>query len=111
MSKASKQSREFFSMAKRFSYRRIDPETLPQVRAEKIAYLHLDTNCSPPEIAAIQFFWERLLPGAFVLFDDYAFCGCRSQKIAADRFAQEKWVKILSLPTGQGLLVKPRVTR
>jgi hypothetical protein len=24
------------------------PETLPQVRADKIAYLHLDTNCSPP---------------------------------------------------------------
>jgi SAM-dependent methyltransferase len=83
------------------------PETLPQVRAEKIAYLHLDTNCSPPEVAAIQFFWERLVPGAFVLFDDYAFCGCRSQKIAADVFAQQKGVKILSLPTGQGLLVKP----
>jgi len=83
------------------------PETLRQVRAEKIAYLHLDMNCSPPEIAAIEFFWERLVSGAFVLFDDYAFSGCRSQKIAADRFAQEKGIKILSLPTGQGLLVKP----
>jgi SAM-dependent methyltransferase len=83
------------------------PETLPQVRAEKIAYLHLDMNCSAPEIAAIQLFWERLVPGAFVLLDDYAYYGYLSQKIAMDQFAQEKGIKILSLPTGQGLLVKP----
>jgi SAM-dependent methyltransferase len=83
------------------------PETLPQVRAEKIAYLHLDMNCSPPEIAAIEFFWERLFPGAFVLLDDYGYYGYSSQKIAMDRFAQERGNNILSLPTGQGLLVKP----
>jgi Macrocin-O-methyltransferase (TylF) len=83
------------------------PETLPQVPAKKIAYLHLDMNCSPPEIAAIRFFWERLVPGAFVLIDDYAFYGYVSEKIAMDRFAQEMGIKILSLPTGQGLLVKP----
>jgi len=83
------------------------PETLPQVRANKIAYLHLDMNCSPPEVAAIRFFWECLVPGAFVLLDDYAYYGYFSQKSAMDRFAQEKGINILSLPTGQGLLVKP----
>jgi SAM-dependent methyltransferase len=83
------------------------PETLPQIRAKKIAYLHLDMNCSMPEIAAIQFLWERLVPGAFVVLDDYAYYGYLSQKIAMDRFAQEKGIKIVSLPTGQGLLVKP----
>jgi len=83
------------------------PETLPQVRAKKIAYLHLDMNCSEPEVAAIQFFWDRLVPGAFVLLDDYAYHGYLSQKLGMDQFAQEKRIKILSLPTGQGLLVKP----
>src|SRR5881227_598415 len=83
------------------------PETLPMVRANKIAYLHLDMNCSPPEVAAVRFFWERLSPGAPVLLDDYAFYGYVSQKIAMDRFAQEKGINILSLPTGQGLLLKP----
>jgi SAM-dependent methyltransferase len=83
------------------------PETLPQVRTKKIAYLHLDMNCSPPEIAAIEFFWERLVPGAFVLLDDYAYYGYLSQKMAMDRFTREKGINILSLPTGQGLLVKP----
>jgi SAM-dependent methyltransferase len=87
------------------------PETLSQVRTNQIAYLHLDMNCSPPEVAAIRFLWERLVPGAFVLLDDYAYCGYLSQKIAMDRFAQEKGIDILSLPTGQGLLVKPADVR
>ena len=83
------------------------PETLPQVRADKIAYLHLDMNCSPPEVAAIQFFWERLVSSAFVLLDDYAYYGYLSQKLAIDQFAREKEVNISTLPTGQGLLIKP----
>jgi SAM-dependent methyltransferase len=87
------------------------PETLPQVRANKIAYLHLDMNCSPPEVAAARFFWERLVPGAFVLLDDYAYHGYVSQKAAMDSFAREKGINILSLPTGQGLSVKPADVR
>lgn len=83
------------------------PETLAQVQAEKIAYLHLDMNCSPPEVAAAEYFWERLVPGAVVLLDDYAYQGYRSQKLAMDRFAKTKQALILSLPTGQGLLLKP----
>ena len=83
------------------------PLTLEKVDAEKIAYLHLDMNCAPPEIAAITFFWPRLVPGAFVLLDDYAYFGYRAQKLALDAFAAERNLQICSLPTGQGLLVKP----
>ena len=83
------------------------PETLDQVDTRSVAYLHLDMNCSPPEIAAISFFWDRLLPGAIVLLDDYAYHGYEAQKAAMDTFAQQKNVMIASLPTGQGLLLKP----
>jgi hypothetical protein len=64
-------------------------------------------NCSPPEVAAIDFFWDRLLPGAVVLLDDYAYFGYEPQKHAMDAFARQKHVMIASLPTGQGLLLKP----
>ncbi|HVE48998.1 MAG TPA: TylF/MycF/NovP-related O-methyltransferase [Casimicrobiaceae bacterium] len=83
------------------------PETLGQVTAERIAYLHLDMNCAPPEVAAIEYFWSRLAPGATVLFDDYAYVGFEAQKVALDAFARAHRVPILSLPTGQGLLIKP----
>lgn len=83
------------------------PETLDQVESEFIAYLHLDMNCAPPEVAAFNYFWDRLVPGAFVLLDDYAYKGYEEQKAAMDVAAAEKNVKILSIPTGQGLLIKP----
>jgi len=82
------------------------PETLDQVRAEKIAYLHIDLNCAAPEIAAITHFWDRLVTGAVVLLDDYAFFGYQNQKTAFDGFSRRMGVPIASLPTGQGLLLK-----
>ena len=83
------------------------PDTLPQVTAASIAYLHLDMNCAPPEVAAAEHFWDRLLPGAPILLDDYAYLGYGAQKAAMDAFAERKGVAICSLPTGQGLLLKP----
>lgn len=83
------------------------PDTLGEVDARRIAYLHLDMNCAPPEVAAIEHFWPQLSTGAVVLLDDYAYIGFESQKVAMDAFAQGKRVPILSLPTGQGLLIKP----
>jgi hypothetical protein len=83
------------------------PETLSQVDSRRIAYLHLDMNCAPPEVAAAEYFWDRLLPGAVVLLDDYAYLGFGVQKSAMDAFAAAKAVAICSLPTGQGLLLKP----
>jgi hypothetical protein len=82
------------------------PETLPEIKSEQIAFLHLDLNCSMPEIAAMEALWHRLTPGAFVLLDDYAYDGYRSQKIGMDEWAGANNVPVLSLPTGQGLLIK-----
>jgi hypothetical protein len=83
------------------------PDTLPQVKTKQISYLHLDMNCARPEIAALNYFWERLVAGAMILLDDYAYIGYQPQKEAMDALAKERGVRILSLPTGQGLLVKP----
>lgn len=83
------------------------PDTLPAVKGEKVAYLHLDMNCAPPEIAAFEYFWGRLVPGAFILLDDYAYYGFEPQKAAMDAAAAAKGLRIVSLPTGQGLLIKP----
>lgn len=83
------------------------PESLERASPLQVAYLHIDMNCAPPEVAAIGYYWDRLVPGAVVLLDDYAYFGFGAQKAAMDAFAQTKGVQICSLPTGQGLLFKP----
>jgi hypothetical protein len=83
------------------------PETLAEIGSDRFAFAHIDMNCAPPEIAAAEFIWPRLVPGGIILLDDYAYVGYRSQKLAMDEFAASKGVEVLSLPTGQGLIVKP----
>ena len=82
------------------------PETLPQITSKKIAFLHIDLNCSPPEIATLEFLWNRLETGGIVLLDDYAYYGYQLQKEGVDDWAVQKKVPVASLPTGQGLIIK-----
>jgi hypothetical protein len=42
-----------------------------------------------------------------VVLDDYAFRGYERQKAAMDEFARQVGIEILTLPTGQGLIIKP----
>jgi O-methyltransferase len=82
------------------------PETLNQVSIGKVAYLSIDMNCTAPEIAAAEFFWDKLVPGGFVLLDDYGWEGHIEQKKAFDEFARQRGTRVLCLPTGQGVLFK-----
>jgi hypothetical protein len=83
------------------------PDSLKTVKIDNIAYLAIDMNNAKPEKAAIEFFWDKIVPGGFILFDDYAYLNCQPQKVALDTFAKEHQIEILSLPTGQGLIIKP----
>ena len=83
------------------------PETLPEMTAEKIAYLYIDMNNATPEIAAAEYYWDRLVSGAIMILDDYAWKTHPVQKREFDKFADRKDVQILSMPTGQGFIFKP----
>jgi hypothetical protein len=82
------------------------PDILPTLGVETLAFLHIDMNCALPERAALEFFWDRLSPGAIVLLDDYAYRGHECQREAIDEVARAKDAGVLSLPTGQGLIIR-----
>lgn len=82
------------------------PDTLSQIDSDKIAFLSLDMNCAAPEVQAIEYLWDKLVPGAVVLLDDYGWDLHIEQKNALDLFAKEHNHDILLLATGQGLLIK-----
>lgn len=83
------------------------PDTLSQVKTQTVCFLSIDMNCVEPEIAAAEFFWDKLVSGAVMLLDDYGHREHRLQKAAFDSFAIRQGVPVLSLPTGQGLIIKP----
>src|ERR1700730_9803803 len=82
------------------------PETLLTASIDRISYLSIDMNIAKPERDAIEFFWPKLATGGVVVLDDYAFSGYDAQHETMDEFAAKMGVSILTLPTGQGLLIK-----
>jgi hypothetical protein len=83
------------------------PEALTSVSDGPFAFVHIDMNIAEPEVAALDHFWGRLSPGGVVVLDDYGSRAHRPQKLALDAVMARFGEPILSLPTGQGLLVKP----
>lgn len=83
------------------------PEVLHKTAPEKVAFMHLDLNGPAAEVAALEFFFDRLVPGAILILDDYGWREYyRSQKEAEDPFFESRGYRVLELPTGQGMVIK-----
>ncbi|MGE3247562.1 MAG: TylF/MycF/NovP-related O-methyltransferase, partial [Beijerinckiaceae bacterium] len=82
------------------------PGSLADVPLEKIAWLHIDLNNAVAEMETIEALWDRIIPGAPIVLDDYAFRGHEDQYEAWNRFAARTAHPIFTLPTGQGLMLR-----
>jgi len=81
------------------------PDTLSD-SVDRVAFLHVDLNHAPSEIAAVRHFWPRLVRGGVLVFDDYGFEGYEANRDAADALGRELGFLVLTSPTGQGIVVK-----
>jgi O-methyltransferase len=68
-------------------------------------------NLAYPEKCALAYFWPKLITGAAVVFDDYAWIACREQKAAHDAFAASQGCEILTLPDRARAAFKALATR
>ena len=82
------------------------PEVLEKVPFGAVAFLHIDMNCALPEQKTMELFWDRLSAGALVLLADYTYYGHDCQREAIDTAARKRGAEILSLPTGQGVIIR-----
>ncbi|MCC7328042.1 MAG: class I SAM-dependent methyltransferase [Burkholderiales bacterium] len=83
------------------------PEVFREHSPDTIAYLHIDLNQAPAEIAALEALFDRIVPGGIVILDDYEWAGVyRSQKIAEDPWFEARQYRVFPLPTGQGIVIK-----
>lgn len=82
------------------------PEVLAETAPEKIAFMHIDMNSAAAEIGALNVLWDRMVPGAMLVFDDYGWEGYRAQKLAEDAWLGARGFQVIELPTGQGIVIK-----
>lgn len=83
------------------------PQVFENDCPERIAYLHIDLNQAPAEIAALEHLFDRMVPGGMLILDDYEWSGYyRAQKLAEDPWFDARHYRVMPLPTGQGLVFK-----
>jgi O-methyltransferase len=83
------------------------PDVFEGQSPQDIAYLHIDLNEAPAEIAALDALFDRIVPGGIVILDDYEWAGAyRGQKLAEDPWFEARQYRVMPLPTGQGLVIK-----
>lgn len=77
--------------------------TTPPESPQTIVYGHIDLNSAKPTLAALEFFYPRLVSGGVILFDDYGWEGYEDTKIMIDKFFHNKTGIVQKLPTGQAI--------
>jgi hypothetical protein len=87
--------------------RGVVPHSFRGQSPDAIAYLHIDLNSTRSEIEALEHLWDRVSPGGVVVFDDYGWWNYRAQHMAEQEWMKAHGIRILELPSGQGLVIKP----
>jgi len=81
-------------------------DTLLENAPESISLLHVDLNDAQAEAWALQSIWPRISTGGIVVLDDFANLGMESTRIRLSNLSHEIGFEILSLPSGQGLVIR-----
>lgn len=82
------------------------PDSFQQAVPEKIAFLHIDMNSEKAEILALEHLFDRVVPGGFIVLDDFGW-GVNVKQMSAElAFMNARGHQILEIPTGQGVIIK-----
>jgi O-methyltransferase len=82
------------------------PDTFKGLDLRQIAWAHVDLDLYKSIRDAIDYLYPRLVPGGFLIFDDYGFPSCPGARRAVDEAFADKPEVPLCLPTAQCLVVK-----
>lgn len=82
------------------------PEVLFSLDIPYIRFLHVDLNAASPEVQSVRILWDRIVPGAIILLDDFGSPEFSESRKAMTQLSKELSFEILGIPTGQGLIIK-----
>lgn len=86
----------------------IVPDVFKHQIPQAISFLHIDMNAALAERLALETLYPLVIPGGVILLDDFGWKFHRAQMEAARDFFDQQGLKVMELPTGQGVVMKPR---
>jgi O-methyltransferase len=80
------------------------PDCFVGLEERRFAFVHIDVDLFEPTLAAFEFFYPRLVPGAVMVCDDYGFASCPGARRAVDEYFAGRADVPIELPSGQALI-------
>jgi hypothetical protein len=81
------------------------PQSFEGLPERRYRFVHLDLDLHDPTLAALEYFFPRLVPGAIVVCDDYNWPGERK---AVDGFCARQGLQVATTAHGQAVLRRAR---
>lgn len=75
-------------------------------RDYKFKWVHIDVDIYRSVFDCCTWFYEKMVPGGIMIFDDYGTHSCFGGKKAVDDFFADKTEAVIYLPTTQALVIK-----
>ena len=98
------------SLLSRFSFCQIVkgwlPGSLSVAEGRCFRFVHIDVDLGQPTLDVLKFFYDRMVPGGMILFDDYGFISCPGARTVVDQFFANRPEPILEITAGQAIVVK-----
>jgi hypothetical protein len=83
------------------------PERFNEVSDKKFSFIHIDVDLYQPTLDSIEFFWEKLVIGGFIVVDDYGSSQFPGAGIAVDEFLKEHKASFFyKVPMGACFIMK-----
>ena len=82
------------------------PTRFTEVEDEKFSFVHIDVDMYQPILDSFEFFYNRMVVGGVIVFDDYGFTYFPGAKKAVDEFMEDKDDFFIALPSGQAFMIK-----
>ena len=82
------------------------PDRFNDVADQEFSLVHVDVDLYEPTLASVEFFYPRVKPGGIIICDDYGSGDCPGAKKAIDEFFADKPENVLSLTSGQSIVIK-----
>jgi O-methyltransferase len=99
------------SVLGRFSFVELHPGWIPETFASfeprPVRFVHVDVDMYDPTKAALEFFWEALVPGGVMVIDDYNHAVFEGATRAVDEFLMDRTPRLFySVPFGSAYIIK-----
>lgn len=87
-------------------YKGTFPKNTEDIKEKIFCFVHIDVDIYKSVKDCCEFFYNKMIAGGIMIFDDYGWPSCPGAKEAIDEFFSNKKEEVIYIPSGQAFVMK-----